>query len=731
MLRMDLTEFKCHYEDCGLILEKPVKLLCGNTLCRDHLDGFFTKFKCNFCHKQHSIPEDGFFVNEEIEQKVESFYQSDPLRKEIKESFNKLNGIINEYDKIDPDGYISNHIGDILETVVCHRDEMIEEIHNKSEQMIKQLKEKEQKCILNAIKLEKMNLNHLKDLSSNKFTKIRLFKDLSSNKFTKIRLFKDLSSNKFTKIRLFRNETKKFKKNILMNEAIFFEKYEKSSSFGKLSFYSNKYSELSKDCGKLMKKFGGYYNHETFQSIEVDKEKKNLLCITKNGTIEIRNSKRSQSLTQTLEIYNRNKYKRVLKLSRDTLITVSECNTIALFKPFPFPSYEDEGGILYKFKEIDSFPSNCNITSVCLISESSIAFGSFRGSISIWHIRGGIDRLYEGKSFEAHDNDAIRHLLLVDKTKLISYSGKKDDKIKIWDLETYEKINEIDSYFSSIDYLESTSDGILLGISNKRTVKIWQIETGKMLKSLQFEFDVSCSKILNDELIALGLRNGEIKIYNFIKMDTIKTVLTDQSYINHLCLLSHGNLLCESHGEVKYWKIFDEILDESEVNYKPEVQYSHHQMTHQEFLRKKNKLKDDYEQIDAESYIFDYIYDFINKIDLHRENLIKEINDMSNEMIKLLKEKEDKCKSNLAKLEKVSLKQLISHDLEHWKHSLRITYLEQNELKDILSKLKDKIKQVQNETKNYTNDLLMNETIHFEKYKKSSSFGKLSFYTNK
>ncbi len=37
---MDLTELKCQYEDCGLILEKPVTLLCGKTLCKEHLDDF-------------------------------------------------------------------------------------------------------------------------------------------------------------------------------------------------------------------------------------------------------------------------------------------------------------------------------------------------------------------------------------------------------------------------------------------------------------------------------------------------------------------------------------------------------------------------------------------------------------------------------------------------------------------------------------------------------------------
>ena len=112
-------DLKCQYEDCGLILENPVTLLCGNTLCREHLDEFETKFKCHFCHKQHTIPEDGFFLNVSIEHEIEEFYQSDTLRKEAKESYQKLNELINDFEKIDPDGFIFDYIGLICNLSIC------------------------------------------------------------------------------------------------------------------------------------------------------------------------------------------------------------------------------------------------------------------------------------------------------------------------------------------------------------------------------------------------------------------------------------------------------------------------------------------------------------------------------------------------------------------------------------------------------------------------------------
>ena len=83
------------------------------------------------------------------------------MRKEAKESLSKLNDIIYDYDQIDPEGYIFDYIGLILNRVDLHRDEMIDEIIVKSKEMIKQLKDKEQMCKSNLSKIEKMNIEKL------------------------------------------------------------------------------------------------------------------------------------------------------------------------------------------------------------------------------------------------------------------------------------------------------------------------------------------------------------------------------------------------------------------------------------------------------------------------------------------------------------------------------------------------------------------------------------------
>ena len=106
--------------------------------------------------------------------------------------------------------------------------------------------------------------------------------------------------------------------------------------------------------------------------------------------------------------------------------------------------------------------------------------------------------------------------------------------------------------------LQLVSNGNLLSCSDDKTVKLWQIETGKMLKSIEFNYQVYCMRVLNKNLLAIGLQNGKIKIYDLSKKETVKTIRAHSKYLYRLNVLSNGNLLSGSYnGEIKLWKILD------------------------------------------------------------------------------------------------------------------------------------------------------------------------------
>ena len=72
-----------------------------------------------------------------------------------------------------------------------------------------------------------------------------------------------------------------------MNEAIYFEIYEKSSSFGKLSFYSNKINTLSKNCGQLIISYEGH--SERIYSMQWDQKLNELITASQDKTMKMWN----------------------------------------------------------------------------------------------------------------------------------------------------------------------------------------------------------------------------------------------------------------------------------------------------------------------------------------------------------------------------------------------------------------------------------------------------------
>ena len=136
------TAFVCKYDGCNLIYENPVTLLCGHSLCQKHLENFDDKFKCPYCHEEHHKPSTNITICEMID-----FYnQLDPLRRSIKKSFDNLDESIKQCENIESDVYIDGYFYEIRNKVDLHREEFKKEIDEKSDEIIQQLKVKEEEC---------------------------------------------------------------------------------------------------------------------------------------------------------------------------------------------------------------------------------------------------------------------------------------------------------------------------------------------------------------------------------------------------------------------------------------------------------------------------------------------------------------------------------------------------------------------------------------------------------
>ena len=225
---MNLEDFICEYDCCKLILEDPVTLPCGNTLCLEHLNKFNDKFICYFCKGEHQIPVNGFLINKKITKMIENHFNFNTLRNKIKTSFEELSESIEEYENINPGCFVFDYFADIRNKVDLHREELKKEIDERSDEIIRQLNEKEEKCKANLSKIEKTNLDELKNDNLPAWKqKLRKPNENEVDLYDFAPILNDI-------IQIVKKELSNLKNSLLDNESIKFEKYDKSSLFGEL-----------------------------------------------------------------------------------------------------------------------------------------------------------------------------------------------------------------------------------------------------------------------------------------------------------------------------------------------------------------------------------------------------------------------------------------------------------------------------------------------------------------
>ena len=515
---MDCRALICEYNDCKLIYENPVILPCGHSLCKHHLTNNHDKFMCYFCQYEHQMPSNGFAINIAINRMIESYMQSSPLRKETIEAFDRLSQTINEYEMIDREKYVYDYFEDIRNKVDLHREELIKKINERSELIIQQLKEKEQKCKLNSANINRMNFLELKmnDMPCLKHS-LRI-PDLSQNDLNYI-----LSKlNQYD--RVIQCQTIKYKSQLIQNQTIEFD--ETSEPFGDLIVKNNE-SIFSKDCGQLIRKFDE--NHVFRKSIQIDENSNRLITSFDDKTIKI------YDLTTGICLKTLDKHQdwvsSILLISNNKFVSGSFDKTLKIWD-------------LNSFECLNTLGNGKKVSFMCLISNHEIACGCDDGFINIWNLNS-----LDVRSIKAHDNCVVC-LKLIDTTKLASCSSR----IKIWDLQTLKCIQTLDGHSNLICSLESITNEFLLSCSEDQSVKLWNVNTGECLNSIDFDNRVYSIKLFNNDLVAVGLGNGDVIIINS-QIEKVKVISSaHESLICQIHLMMNGNLITGSEMDIKQWK---------------------------------------------------------------------------------------------------------------------------------------------------------------------------------
>jgi hypothetical protein len=211
--------FICDFAGCNKCFKEPITLPCGDTVCKEHINSHDTTFTCQICAKEFIIPEEGFSINRKINAFIRKNSHLTGQQREVKDLFDKLERMINNFTKsnsANPQLYIHEYFAAIRNKIDLHRDQMIDSIQKRSEELLNKLKDVEQECYQNEKKLEKTNFKEQnEDEMKNVFEKLREV-DIKKNELVEMKdiLNKTLIETR-SKIFIFENS-------LLMNKKIVF-----------------------------------------------------------------------------------------------------------------------------------------------------------------------------------------------------------------------------------------------------------------------------------------------------------------------------------------------------------------------------------------------------------------------------------------------------------------------------------------------------------------------------
>jgi WD40 repeat protein len=87
-------------------------------------------------------------------------------------------------------------------------------------------------------------------------------------------------------------------------------------------------------------------------------------------------------------------------------------------------------------------------------------------------------------TLEGHSDGVISATITSDNSKIVS--GSDDDTVKIWNLNTGKLLNPLEGHSSAVTSVAITSDNTkIVSGSDDDTVKIWNLNTGKLLNTLK------------------------------------------------------------------------------------------------------------------------------------------------------------------------------------------------------------------------------------------------------
>lgn len=113
----------------------------------------------------------------------------------------------------------------------------------------------------------------------------------------------------------------------------------------------------------------------------------------------------------------------------------------------------------------------------------------------------------------------------------------------------------------NVNVLKWSPNGEKYLLAVNQRIDVYSVESAGIDNEIKFDSKIICVEFLNDDLIAAGLENGQIKFYDLEKSVEIVEVV---AHVNRVkCMAFKDNLLitASNNGEIKLWRYRRRRLD--------------------------------------------------------------------------------------------------------------------------------------------------------------------------
>ncbi|MEW6491034.1 MAG: serine/threonine-protein kinase [Cyanobacteriota bacterium] len=140
------------------------------------------------------------------------------------------------------------------------------------------------------------------------------------------------------------------------------------------------------------------------------------------------------------------------------------------------------------------------------------------------------------------------------------FSSSADKTIKIWDIDTGKFIQNFNGHDSSVNYLVLSPDGQkLYSASADKTIKVWDIDTGKEIQTLKGHTSSVNYLVLSPDGQNLFSASADktIKIWDIATGKVIRPLAGHTSFVNSLAISPDGQKLYSASADktIKVWDI--------------------------------------------------------------------------------------------------------------------------------------------------------------------------------